>query len=117
MSLRYLLHNISYLVVPKSRCDKENIQYYNIIILQYYNNNNLFQTLQIHTYNVSIELNNNNANYMQGVAVQGQSYIVYNSEIHRLRQTVNRSAYNTGTGIYVVSGKHATSTTSHRKPV
>ena len=33
------------------------------------------------------------------------------------RQTINRFSYNTGTRIYVVSGKHATSTASHRKPV
>ena len=82
---------------------------------------------------------------MQDVARQGRSYIVgvYNSEVHMLRRadvlymspphngpynwvkrniysiqyTKNRFAYNTGTIINIVSGIHATSTTSHWKPV
>ena len=38
-------------------------------------------------------------------------------EDYSSRQTINRFAYITGTRNYVVRGKHATSTTYHRKPV
>ena len=79
---------------------------------------------------------------MHDVAVQGKSYILYNSDIQRLRranvqytsphnslynwvkqsvypshQTINRFAYNTGTIMNVLTGKHATSNTSHWKHV
>ena len=37
--------------------------------------------------------------------------------VYPTHQTINRCEYNTGTRINVVSGKHATSTTSREKPV